>query len=822
LRRVAAAVTMSESLPASRDPAMRIAFAALFLLASAPFASAQSREAVLVFKDGYVLKGKAVQQKDFIVDPATGTSFTIPKSGSFLHFDDGPRKIFFSPAQVREVIPLKPGELTKDQLVISRTSAGNRGGAMMPNWTFEGVTDWDDSLQRTFKVSFEDGKKIGLVTQRLIYLTPQRAVIETLKYDWTIHLQTKELGGEHVRSILYKHFAKQKEMKDVDRRYQIARFLMQAGFYPESEKELENLVKEFPDSKEMVQNLQIAIRKTRVNQFAEEIERSAKTGQHQEAQERIKLYDREKYDELANEKYAPIIHELKNKYEALGEKLKNAKELLDGIAAKLSTKSPWAGALEAIGEGLNFDTVERVDTFLTYAQQHLRELKENRKPTQSAEEVLSLAVTGWLHGNAAAEADPKMATNLWRARDLALYYLKTDDQPAREQAVASFVKQVDMPLDHYARMIKMMPPPMPADVKKLGTEQNELQIELPEGEKGSYLVQLPPDYHHNRSYPVLFLLHGREKANILMQRWQEAAWRNGWIMVAPKWGSGFSSTYGHTARENQLVIDVLRDARRKFNIDSDRVYLFGWDEGGSMAYDVGLMNPGMFAAVSVMCGDPKGFANRCGTNAQYLPFYVIDGSNNGAMVKNNEVHCGEWVKKHFASIFVEYKGRANEWYVGEVDNVADWFSRKKRAHPSKQLGVPGGEEFKTNRETDNRFYWVGVSGIADQNLNDWKNWIHTNLPANVQVDVAHGNEASGKDAKIYTQLTIRSKGVNKVHLWLSPEVVDFSKPIQFRVNGSMVRLARPVQPTLQTMLEEIYATGDRQYLFYAKVALSAR
>ncbi|MFO0866366.1 MAG: hypothetical protein U0744_17265 [Gemmataceae bacterium] len=311
---------------------MRIAFASFIALTFAGFASGQSREAVLVFKDGFVLKGKAVQQKDFIVDPATGTSFTIPKSGSFLHFDDGPRRIFFSPAQVREVIPLKPGELTKDQLVISRVSGGGRVTALMPSWTFEAISDWDDSLQRVFRVTTETGK--FSMTQRLILLTPQRAVIETLKHDWTQHLQTKEMGAEQVRTILFKHFAKQKDVKEIDRRYQIARFLMQAGFMEESEKELENLVKEFPDSKEMVQNLQLAIRKTRINQFAGRSRACVESQSSMAKPGTLKVYERKV--RRTRQREVRDHHRDEEQIRIARREAEN-RELLDAVSTRLST-----------------------------------------------------------------------------------------------------------------------------------------------------------------------------------------------------------------------------------------------------------------------------------------------------------------------------------------------------------------------------------------------------------------------------------------------------------------------------------------------------
>ncbi|MFO0866364.1 MAG: hypothetical protein U0744_17255 [Gemmataceae bacterium] len=163
----------------------------------------------------------------------------------------------------------------------------------------------------------------------------------------------------------------------------------------------------------------------------------------------------------------------------------------------------------------------------------------------------------------------------------------------------------------------------------------------------------------------------------------------------------------------------------------------------------------MFAAVSVMCGDPKGFANRCSTNASYLPFYVVDEANNGNVVKNNAVHCGEWVKKLFVDLR-RIQG-ANEWYSGEVEVIGDWFAHK-RFH--RQLGVPGRDEYKTNRETDNRFHWIGVSGIGDHFLNDWKNRIHAICPQRCKsTSLTETKQA----AKTPAWLPVRTKGVVKVH-----------------------------------------------------------
>jgi hypothetical protein len=47
--------------------------------------------------------------------------------------------------------------------------------------------------------------------------------------------------------------------------------------------------------------------------------------------------------------------------------------------------------------------------------------------------------------------------------------------------------------------------------------------------------------------------------------------------------------------------------------------------------------------------------------------------------------------------------------------------------------------------------------------------------------------------------------------------MDLSKPVEIFVEGRAVGGMRTVVPSLETMLEELYQTGDRQRLFVAKI-----
>src|SRR5262249_24594367 len=152
---------------------------------------------------------------------------------------------------------------------------------------------------------------------------------------------------------------------------------------------------------------------------------------------------------------------------------------------------------------------------------------------------------------------------------------------------------------------------------------------------GEYVVQLPPEYHPNRSYPVLVLLHGsREKPEAMIERVSDLAARHGFILAAPLWaGDSSRPSYTYSGREHAVALDTLRDLRRRVQVDSDRVFLLGFEKGADAALDIGMSHPDEFAGVLSMCGAPRYYTserNRYQTNAQYLPFYLVEGDKHGA------------------------------------------------------------------------------------------------------------------------------------------------------------------------------------------------
>ena len=91
-----------------------------------------------------------------------------------------------------------------------------------------------------------------------------------------------------------------------------------------------------------------------------------------------------------------------------------------------------------------------------------------------------------------------------------------------------------------------------------------------------YAVRLPPEYHPLRSYPAIVALHSGQGPQSAIEIWTAEAARRGYILIAPEYRvPGQTADYRYTPSEHAAVELALRDARRRYAIDSDRVFVAG-------------------------------------------------------------------------------------------------------------------------------------------------------------------------------------------------------------------------------------------------------
>src|SRR5262245_61859432 len=108
----------------------RIALTLVLMALIPSMARAQRKEALIILKDGFTIRGKVIEQRDFFIDPESKQSFTIPKAGSLINLDDFVRRIFFIPGQLQEVIEKK--DFDRDLIELKRYGVRTAGDSILP------------------------------------------------------------------------------------------------------------------------------------------------------------------------------------------------------------------------------------------------------------------------------------------------------------------------------------------------------------------------------------------------------------------------------------------------------------------------------------------------------------------------------------------------------------------------------------------------------------------------------------------------------------------------------------------------------------------
>jgi hypothetical protein len=777
----------------------------------------------ILFKDGFRLQGQVTRQNRTLVDPVSHE--LIPLQEGFFLLDDGPRRIIFSPTQLLKVDDKAPAP-APDVISSERLYLFPGAPAVPAVGEPVKVGPWNDKWDRDYSFHVINGGNLS-IGQHIAFLTPRYLRIDaTKRFNWRAFYLTSEFGSETVSQLISLHpdFKDNKdatEAERAERRFRIHQFYVYAGWFAEAEAELSAIEKDLPGQKGRVETERATLKKLRSVQRLEKMRLAQLAGQHEEVRRLLAQFPEEGIDEQVLLEFRA----LKSGYETAAQNLQLAQRHLEELArAKtvppLSQELLDASAairaevhLEDFLKVRESDPTGRLEIFLAQARQAERQRHDGRTPDLDAAQLLSLAVTGWLLGSSSAEAKSDVAQALWRARQFVLRYQRTKNRGDRIDLLKDYTKSGPIGADEMAQLISRL---LPVEAEeKISTAVVETVTRLPDSRDRtpiSYYLQLPPEYHHSRPFPVLIVLHEESgDAREMLSRWKDLAAQHGYILAAPQWQKGFQQDYTFTTQEHRVVLDVLADLRRRYQVDSDRVFLSGTGQGGDMAYDIGLSHPDQFAGVVPMGGAPYRFAQKYWRNGQFLPFYSVGGDHAGDVQKQSIAQFQEWIGHAYPMIYVQYRGRGAEWFAGELPTVFDWMDRKTRANPTTQLGRSGnggamGDEFRSMRAADDRFYWVGLDEVDGKYLNEGPKF-------------KGGIEGATMCAWIKdNQINVKTSGVKQLSIWLTKDMLDFAKPVFVVVNSAAAQRFA-VRANLEVLFDDFFERGDRQRLYVAKIAV---
>jgi tetratricopeptide (TPR) repeat protein len=299
------------------------------------------------------------------------------------------------------------------------------------------------------------------VVQGITLVTPVYTKLEALQlqtgpgYIWSTRVATSSIPRDQLSRIL-----KQVAGKDSEHRLRIVKLYIQADRIQDARAELEEIIKEFPelaDLKTQVEDL----RQAGARLLLKEIELRRDSGQPRLALAMLNGFPKEG---VAGETLLSVRDELE-KFKELERQGAKALALLKEHQAALDPKDA-AGVktiCDEITAELNIHTLDRMADYLRLSDD----------TTTTADQKLSLAISGWLLGSGAGVDNLSVSKSLVEVRKLIRTYLNSKALGQRKAILEQFEGLEGSSPERVARIIAHMKPPY-----EEGAEVEEAAIDL--------------------------------------------------------------------------------------------------------------------------------------------------------------------------------------------------------------------------------------------------------------------------------------------------------------------------------------------------------
>ncbi len=714
------------------------------------------------------------------------------KSHPILSIDTGMKRYFVPSRQVKSVDP--SAVLSKYvQFKVSQRRTGKKI-TISSLGPFTNLTEFDKFGRRTVTVPTKRGK-VSIV-QGVTIIDPRYLTIMGITHVWEHGLATTSIPPDNL-DLMIRQVTDQSKPSD---RMLIARFYFQAELYEQAEKELQSIAHDFPELKKKIEEIDLQLREQQAKRLIRELKRRARAGQHQLTYSATKLFPEKRMSAEVLRK----VRELRKEYTVKKENIENAKLLLGELQSKLKEKKFREAIVplrsEVVSE-LNLESLARLQSFLTFAADD----------KLGVDEKLALAYSGWVLGSNKAITDLGKAIRLWQARFLIIDYLHTISPKKRTNIILQLEKLEGIDTQTIINLIPLLPPTLETSEIQGGVAKEIIIPETALRPEVKYRVLLPQEYSPFHSYPMIVALRPAERSTRTELRWWGGTQKNplqsqrrGYIVIAPEYLKKKQANYKYSAAEHEIVLAAIHDAKQRFMIDSDRVFLSGHGVGGDAANDIGMSHPSLFAGIIPICGIMRHYSKYYWKNTKHVPWYIVGGELDRNSLNQNAREINRMMRYGYDVIYCEYIGRGYESYYAEIHKIFDWMDLHKRKKAPKEVNV------SILRPGDNRFYWIKAEGLPRRTLRSDVLTVGRKRkisPMRFEARITLGNS-------IYLY-----SGAKRNTFWLNKSLVDFKKRLIIKHQGR-TRFKKFPEESTKTILEDFELRADRQVIYSMKIVLN--
>ena len=781
-----------------------MAAAGLLLVAVLAGDAATSSAGVVITKYGMKFEGRVGEIASLLENPNQATRQGGVNLRLIVLVNDDLRRTFLSSYQVAELHPGQPTGWERFHIHQRVATSGRQVGGV---GSIISVSPFDKFGRRTFSMNVKGRGRVDVI-QGLTEITPtwskvEGLVVKRMQIAWDMRIATSSIPRENLTAILMKHL----DRNSAEDRLRIVRFYTQSERYTEARSELAQARREFPNLKHLKKE-EKALRQLSASQVIREMERRKKAGQHAMVFHLLSNFPDEGVADEALLKVRQMLdnyNEQRSRSEQFLQLFEEHIQQLDDPDVQTSLQP----VRDEIATELNINNLHRLADYLRLVDDD----------SLATEQKLALATSAWVLGSGSGVQNLSVAVSLFQSRDLVRDYLASNLARDRREILEKLRSLEGGTPRYVSQIVRNLKPPLKTESTSDNAIPRHYKLAVPSltGQADVvYTIQLPPEYDPTRRYPAIVTLHSARTSPDHQIDWWAGSYdeqskqrlgqgtRHGYIVIAPHWNKQSQTEYEYSAREHAAVLFSLRNACKRFAIDTDHVFLSGHSIGGDAAWDIGLAHPDLWAGVIPIVATADRYVSRYWKNARKLPFYFVMGELDGNKLTLNVRDLDRYLTKvHFDATVVEYLGRGHEHFQDEIHRLFEWMSLHRRDFTPQQF------EYNSMRSWDNFCWWIEMDAIPRRNIIVPTRWPPKAgvRPITTVGEVRANNHLSVKTA------------AGRVTLWLSPDNIDFSHKISLTVNGRTHVNPKSAVPDLEVLLEDVRTRGDRQHPFWAKVEL---
>ncbi len=436
---------------------------------------------------------------------------------------------------------------------------------------------------------------------------------------------------------------------------------------------------------------------------------------------------------------------------------------------------------------------------------------------------VALAASGVGVPSAAAMQGPGDAAPSGVRADADLFWMGAT--PEGRAAAAERLARYGLPVRELLDVLRT-PPTYPRNAQRGRLDRARRNAD---GRVHPYTVLVPEGYTPDRDWPVLVYLHG----GIGRGEWTGVG---GWwrdyeriadderIVVVP---ASWRESMWWQASQVESLGGILADLGREYRLDRNRVHLLGISDGGTGAYYHAFRSQTAWASFLSFIGHAAVLSNpRLGVDGQMYvsnlrnrPFFIVNGGRDRLYPTSSVEPFIELFRENDIPFVYRPKPEAGHdlSWMGEEAARIDSFIVATQRDP-----LPDRLEWESEDAGAGRFAWIVIDEIGDvQGQSD--------LPGrnDLTVDGERGQYLafphrlpSGRVEAVRDGNTVRvrTEGVARFRVLVSPDEFDLSAPIRIEANGQVVYDA-PVEPSARTLLRWAETDRDRAMLFVSEIAV---